>query len=84
VLVGSLVGWLVGDHLLLRDFGPYGIIFMTVFRILDFSVILDGHLIVASYLFTSAHFLMHLRMLPKHRLSCYVFGLLTYVLVRIS
>jgi hypothetical protein len=22
--------WLVGDNLLLRDFGPYGIIFMTM------------------------------------------------------
>jgi hypothetical protein len=25
-----LVGWLIGDHLLLRAFGPYGIIFMTM------------------------------------------------------
>jgi hypothetical protein len=27
---GSLVGWLVGDQLLLRDFGPNRIIFMTM------------------------------------------------------
>jgi hypothetical protein len=26
----SLVGWLVCNHLLLRDFGPYGIISMNV------------------------------------------------------
>jgi hypothetical protein len=26
-VTGWLVGWLIGDHLLLRDFGPYGIIF---------------------------------------------------------
>jgi hypothetical protein len=25
MLDGSFFGWLVGDHLLLRDFGPYGI-----------------------------------------------------------
>jgi hypothetical protein len=25
-----LVGWLVGDYFLLRDFGPYGIIFMNM------------------------------------------------------
>jgi uncharacterized YccA/Bax inhibitor family protein len=25
-----LAAWLDGDHLLLRDFGPYGIIFMNV------------------------------------------------------
>jgi hypothetical protein len=25
-----LVGWLVGNHLLLRDFGPYVIIFMIM------------------------------------------------------
>jgi hypothetical protein len=25
-----LVAWLVGNHLLFRDFGPYGIIFMNV------------------------------------------------------
>jgi hypothetical protein len=25
-----MVAWLVGDHLLLGDFGPYGIIFMSV------------------------------------------------------
>jgi hypothetical protein len=30
MLVGSLVGWLVGDHLLLRDFGLYWIIFTTM------------------------------------------------------
>jgi uncharacterized YccA/Bax inhibitor family protein len=30
MLFGSLVGLLVGDRLLLRDFGPYGIIFMIV------------------------------------------------------
>jgi hypothetical protein len=29
-LVGWLAGWLVGDHLLLRDLGIYGIIFMTM------------------------------------------------------
>lgn len=31
VFVGSLVVWLVGGHLLLRNFGPYGIIVMNVF-----------------------------------------------------
>jgi hypothetical protein len=31
VILVILVGWLVGDRLLLlRDFGPYGIIFMNV------------------------------------------------------
>jgi hypothetical protein len=25
-----MVGWVLGDHLLLRDFGPYRIIFMSV------------------------------------------------------
>jgi hypothetical protein len=29
VLVSSLIGWLF-NHLLLKDFGPYGIIFMAV------------------------------------------------------
>jgi hypothetical protein len=32
-----LLGWLVGDHLLLRDFGPYGITFM--FRIVFWDVL---------------------------------------------
>jgi hypothetical protein len=34
--------WLVGDYLLLRDFGPYGIFIMCVFTTLDFLVFLDG------------------------------------------
>jgi hypothetical protein len=25
-----VAGWLVSDHLMLRDFGPYGIIYMNV------------------------------------------------------
>jgi hypothetical protein len=32
----------VAMAMLLRDFGPYGIIFMNVFTTLDFPVILDG------------------------------------------
>jgi hypothetical protein len=37
------VGWLVSDHLLLRYFGTYEIIFrMCVFTTLDLPVILDG------------------------------------------
>jgi hypothetical protein len=38
-----LVAWLV-DHLLLKDFGPYGIIFISMFAFttLDFPDILDG------------------------------------------
>jgi hypothetical protein len=36
-----LLDWLAGDHLLLRDFGPYGIIFTTVFTT-DFTAILGG------------------------------------------
>jgi hypothetical protein len=30
VLVGWLIDWLVGDHLLLRYIEPYGVIFMDV------------------------------------------------------
>jgi hypothetical protein len=37
-LVGWLVcWWLVSDHLLLRDFGPYAIIFMTVYVVITAS-----------------------------------------------
>jgi hypothetical protein len=36
------LAFLVGCHLLLRDFGPYGIIFMTVFTTLDFPVFING------------------------------------------
>jgi hypothetical protein len=41
VLVAWLVGWLVGDYLLFRDFEPYVIVFMTM-SVLDFPVIRDG------------------------------------------
>jgi hypothetical protein len=45
MFVGSLVGWLVGDGLLLRDLGPYGIMFVAMcvyyFR---FLLIIDGSL----------------------------------------
>jgi hypothetical protein len=34
--------WLVDDHLILKDFGPYWMLFMTAFVALDFSVVLDG------------------------------------------
>jgi hypothetical protein len=37
-----LIAWLVGDNFLFRDFGPYGIIFVTVFTTLHFPIILDG------------------------------------------
>jgi hypothetical protein len=30
MFVAWFVGWLIRDHLLLRDYGPYGIIFMNV------------------------------------------------------
>jgi hypothetical protein len=57
--------WLAGDHLLLRNFGPYGIIsmamllryfglhgiiFMTVFTAVGFPVILNGQLTSKSYI----------------------------------
>jgi hypothetical protein len=32
----------VAMKMLLRDFGPYGIIFITVFTTLDFPIILSG------------------------------------------
>jgi hypothetical protein len=37
-LVDSLVGLSVGDHLLLRDFGPYVIIFMNVCVVLTLAM----------------------------------------------
>jgi hypothetical protein len=37
-----LVVWLVGDHLLLRDLGPYGAIFIMCVCYFRFLVILDG------------------------------------------
>jgi hypothetical protein len=50
VLVGSFVGWLVGHHLLLRDFWPYGLIFMNVcFVITVAMVMLQRHF--GSYVF---------------------------------
>jgi hypothetical protein len=37
------VAWFIGDHLLLRDFGPYGIIYMTmcVVIIVDMEMLLS-------------------------------------------
>jgi hypothetical protein len=31
---------LVGDHVLLRDFGPYGIIFMNVFVVITVAMVM--------------------------------------------
>jgi hypothetical protein len=39
VLVGRLVGWSVGHHLLLRDFGPYWIIFVNGSSVINVAVI---------------------------------------------
>jgi hypothetical protein len=36
-----LVSWLVGDHLLLRDFGPYGIIFMIIITVIMVMLLRD-------------------------------------------
>jgi hypothetical protein len=32
--------WLVGDHLLLKDFNPYGIIFMNVRVVITFAMVM--------------------------------------------
>jgi hypothetical protein len=32
--------WLLGDHLLLRDFGPYGIIFMNVCVVITVAMVI--------------------------------------------
>jgi hypothetical protein len=37
--VGSLDAWLAGDHLLLRDFGPYVIIFMNVSVVINVPMV---------------------------------------------
>jgi hypothetical protein len=46
IATSMCVGITVAMVMLLRDFGPYGIIFMTVFTALDFPVILDGQFTV--------------------------------------
>jgi hypothetical protein len=33
-------GWLAGDHLMLRDFGPYGIIFMNVSVVITVAIVM--------------------------------------------
>jgi hypothetical protein len=35
-----LVTWLVGDHLPLRDFGPYGIIFINVCVVMTVATVM--------------------------------------------
>jgi uncharacterized YccA/Bax inhibitor family protein len=35
-----LVAWLVGDHLLLRDFGPYGIIFTNMCVVITVAMVI--------------------------------------------
>jgi hypothetical protein len=35
-----LVAWLIGDHLLLRDLGPYGIIFMNVHVVITVAMVM--------------------------------------------
>jgi uncharacterized YccA/Bax inhibitor family protein len=35
-----LVAWLVGDHLLLRNFGPYVIIFMNVCVVITVAMVM--------------------------------------------
>jgi hypothetical protein len=40
VLVGNLVDWLVDDKLLLRDFWPYGIIFMNVCVVITVAILM--------------------------------------------
>jgi uncharacterized YccA/Bax inhibitor family protein len=32
--------WLVGDHLMLRDFGPYGIIFINVCVVITVTMLI--------------------------------------------
>jgi hypothetical protein len=39
VLVSSFAGWLV-DHLVLRNFGPYGVIFMNVCVVINVAVVM--------------------------------------------
>jgi hypothetical protein len=36
--VGWLLAWLVGGHLLLKDFGPYERIFMNICVVITFSM----------------------------------------------
>lgn len=40
LLVSSLVGWLLGYHLLLLDFGPYGITFMNVYIVMTVAMVM--------------------------------------------
>jgi uncharacterized YccA/Bax inhibitor family protein len=35
-----LGAWLVGDHLLLRDFGPYGLIFINVCVVITVAMVM--------------------------------------------
>jgi hypothetical protein len=35
-----LVGWFIGEHFLLRDFEPYGIIFMTMCVVITVAMIM--------------------------------------------
>jgi uncharacterized YccA/Bax inhibitor family protein len=35
-----LVAWLVGEHLLLRDFGPCGIIFMNACVVITIAMVM--------------------------------------------
>jgi uncharacterized YccA/Bax inhibitor family protein len=34
------MGWFLGDYLLLRDFGPYGIIFMNVCIVITVAMVM--------------------------------------------
>jgi hypothetical protein len=40
LLVSSLVGWLLGYHLLLMDFGPYDITFMNVYIVMTVAMVM--------------------------------------------
>jgi hypothetical protein len=40
VLFDILVGWLVGNHSLATDFGPYGTVFMNVCVVITIAVVM--------------------------------------------
>jgi hypothetical protein len=66
--------WLVSDHLLLRDFGPYGIIFISYIRIYSASL----------YFYTDVKCVPRTRVKSNSQIRVFAFQMLVNVSVRQS